>query len=219
MRFVRPLRPAEIRFAVSSRRRRFARAVLRPEALHRRPRLQKRPVDGKMLRAQQPLHLRRAEQRTEKPLPDLMGEQAVAVLREGRGVEDLLVDRKPDEPAEQKLVFQPLHKLPLRADRIQKLQKRGSKQPLRWDRRTPEPFVKRRKRPVELSQRRVGHFPHRPQWMLGGYPGLDVDLGKQRSDRPILATHPILRPNPMRQRITAPRQTPEMFRKTFSAAC
>ena len=52
-----------------------------------------------MLGAQKPLHLRQAEERRQKLLRDLMGEQAVAVLREGRGVENLLVDRKSDKPA------------------------------------------------------------------------------------------------------------------------
>ncbi len=44
------------------------------------PGLQQSPVDRKMLRAQQPLHLRQSEQRTQKALRDLVREQAVAVL-------------------------------------------------------------------------------------------------------------------------------------------
>jgi hypothetical protein len=42
-----------------------------------------------MLGAHKPLHLRQAEERRQKLLPDLVGEQTVAVLRDGRGVENL----------------------------------------------------------------------------------------------------------------------------------
>ena len=47
------------------------------------------PIDRKMLGAQKPLHLRQAKQRRQNSC-DLMGEQAVAVLRE---IEHALVDR------------------------------------------------------------------------------------------------------------------------------
>jgi hypothetical protein len=68
-----------------------------------------------MLRAQETLHLRQGEQRRQKPLRDLLGKQTVAVLGEGRGVEDLLVDRQPDEPAKQQIELDPFDQLPLRA--------------------------------------------------------------------------------------------------------
>jgi hypothetical protein len=38
-----------------------------------------------------------------EPLHDFLREQAVAVPGEGRGVETILVDRQPDEPAKQKV--------------------------------------------------------------------------------------------------------------------
>src|SRR5271166_1399362 len=60
-----------------------------------------------MLRAQQPLHLRQGNERTEKPLCDLLREQTVAVLGKCRGVENPFVDREPDEPAKQQ-VEQPI---------------------------------------------------------------------------------------------------------------
>ncbi len=144
----------------------------------------------------------------------------VAVLREGRGVEHALVDRKPDEPAKQHVELQPFDQLPLRADRIEKLHKRGPQQSLRRDRGTPNSLVKRRKPRVELGQRRVGQPPHRPQRMVRGDPPLDVDVREQRPARPILAPHRSPRESPRRrQRITPQRQTPEPFRATFSAAC
>ena len=189
--FVRALGLAEVGLAVASRRRRlapvvppaFATGALGTEALHRRPGFQQRSIDRKMLGAQKPLHLRQAEQRRQKLLRHLVGEQAVAVLREGRGVEHPLVDRKPDEPAKQHVELQPFDQLPLRADRIEKLQKRGPQQSLRRDRGTPDPLVKRRKPRVELSQSRVGQPSHRPQRMVRGDPRLDVDVREQRPAR------------------------------------
>jgi len=77
-----------------------------------------------MLGAQKPLHLRQADERRQKLLRDLMSEQTVAVLGEGRGVENLFVDRQSDEPAKQHVELQPFDQLPLRAERIEKLQKR-----------------------------------------------------------------------------------------------
>ena len=50
-------------------------------------------------------------------------------------------------------------------------------------------LVKRRKRPVELGQRRIGHSPHRSQRMFRRYPRLNVDIGKQRPSRSIFAAH------------------------------
>src|SRR5271166_5681799 len=50
-----------------------------------------------MLRAQQPFHLRKAKQRRQKPLRDLLREQAVEVL-------DLLVQRRRDKGAAVKLM-------------------------------------------------------------------------------------------------------------------
>ncbi len=39
-------------------------------------------------------------------------EQAVAVLREGHGVPDPIVDAQPDEPSERQVEIQPLHQEP-----------------------------------------------------------------------------------------------------------
>ena len=142
-----------------------------------------------MLRAHEPLHLPQGDERRQKLLRDLVGEQAVAVLREGRGVEDLLVDRQPDEPAKQHVELQPFDQLPLRADRIEKLQQRRPQQPLRRDGWTPDPVVKRRKPRVELSQSRVRQPPHRPQRMPRRDARLDLDIREQGSARPILAPH------------------------------
>src|ERR1700677_4549840 len=118
-----------------------------------------------------------------------VAEQAVAVLREGRGVDPPLVDHKPDEPAKQHVELQPFDQLPLRAERKEKLQKRSSQKPLRRDGRTPDPLVKRRKPRVELSQSRARQPPHRPQRMPRRDARLDLDIREQGPARPILAPH------------------------------
>ena len=158
------------------------------EALHRRPGLQQRSVDRKMLRAQKPLHLRQAEERRQKPLRDLVGEQTVAVLVEGRSVEYLLVDRQPDEPAKQQVELQPFDQLPLRADRIEKLQQRRAQQSLGRDGRTAAPFVRRGKRPS------VGPAPRSRAASIAAdvFAGMRASmstLGKQRPAHPIFAAH------------------------------
>src|ERR1700677_2643236 len=84
-----------------------------------------------------------------------VAEQAVAVLREGRGVDPPLVDHKPDEPAKQHVELQPFDQLPLRADRIEKLQQHSPQQSLRRYRGTPDPPRKARK-----TARRVQSEPH-----------------------------------------------------------
>src|ERR1700677_351276 len=137
-----------------------------------------------MLGAHKPLPLRQAEERRQKLLPDLVG-----VLREGRGVENLFVDHKPDEPAKQHVELPPFEQLPLRADRREKLQKRSSQKPLRRDGRTPDPLVKRRKPRVELSQSPVRQPPHRPPRILRREARLDVEVREQGPARPILAPH------------------------------
>ena len=51
------------------------------------------------------------------------------------------------------------------------------------------PPRKARKLPVERGQRRIGQSPHLPQRMFRADPGLDVDVREQRPARPILAPH------------------------------
>jgi sulfur carrier protein ThiS len=49
-------------------------------------------------------------------------EQTVAVLGEGRVIPHGIVDSKPDEPAEQQIVADLLHQLPLGTHRVERLQ-------------------------------------------------------------------------------------------------
>jgi hypothetical protein len=56
-------------------------------------------------------------------------------------VPDRIIDAEPDEPAEQQIEVEPLHQLPLRADRIERLQQQRTEQFLRRDRRPADPAI------------------------------------------------------------------------------
>ena len=69
----------EVALAVAPRRWRIARALLRAEALHRRPRLDQRAVDAEVLRRQQALDPRVGEHGGEKLVRHIAREQPVTV--------------------------------------------------------------------------------------------------------------------------------------------
>ena len=97
-----------------------------------------------------------------------------------------IVDPDPDEPAEQKVVLQPLHQLPLRADRVERLQQHRPQQLLRRDRRPPDRRIQRRELPLQRRQRLVHDRPDRPQRMIRPHPRLKIDVAEQLA-RPIVA--------------------------------
>jgi hypothetical protein len=120
---VRPLLAVEADIEVTSTagRRLIAiatrRLVLRPEALHRRPRLDQCAVDREVIARQKPLHARLRQNRRQELRRNVAAKQPVAVGREARMIPCRIVDPDPDEPAEQEIVFEPLHQLTFRADR------------------------------------------------------------------------------------------------------
>ena len=124
---------AEIHLAVAARPRRRGRFVLAPEALHRGAGLDEGAIHTEVLAAGQtlapglPQHLRK------QLVHDLRIEQPLAVLGEHRRYPDRLVDRQPNEPAEQQIV---VNLLP--ADAVEHLQQRGADELLRRDGRTSE---------------------------------------------------------------------------------
>ena len=159
---VRPPLAAEVAVAVPPAGRRLAGAVLRPEALHAGPGLDQRAVDAEVLARQQPPHLRPVEQRRQELGRDVALEQPVAVLGEGRVVPDRIVDAEPDEPAEQEVEVEPLHQLPLRADRVEGLQQQRPQQLLGRDRGPAERRVELGEDRRQLDQRRVDDRPGSP---------------------------------------------------------
>ena len=90
-----------------------------------------------MLVRQQRLDLGLRQHRTQEFGGDLAVEQPIAVLGEHGHVPDQVVDAKPDESAEQEVVVQLLHQLPLGADRVERLQQERPQELLRRDRGSP----------------------------------------------------------------------------------
>jgi hypothetical protein len=82
-----------------------------------------------------------ADHRGEEPIGDLMVQEALAVLGEGRGVEDPGVDGQAQEPLEQQVVVQPLAERPLAADRVQRHQHRRLQELLGRHAGAPDPRV------------------------------------------------------------------------------
>jgi hypothetical protein len=120
-------------------------------------------------------------------LRDLLRQKAVAVLREARRVEHGFVDPEPDKPAKQQVELQPLDKLPRRADRRQQLQQCRPQEPFWSDRRNARPTRKASRTPVEPIERRIRQPPHRPKRMARRNTRLDINIAKQRPDRPIFS--------------------------------
>lgn len=121
---VRAFLAMEVRFriATAALSRRLARTVLRLDALRRGPKPRsacRRARSDRSIEASSPWA---APARPPGTWPRCAFQQPVAVLREHRMAPDGVVDADPDEPAEQQIVFQPLHQKPLRADRIKHLQ-------------------------------------------------------------------------------------------------
>jgi hypothetical protein len=65
---------------------------------------------------------------------DVALQQAIAVLGKRRVIPHDIVNADANEPAEQKIELKPLHQLPLRADRIKRLQQHRPQQFLERDR-------------------------------------------------------------------------------------
>jgi hypothetical protein len=141
----------KIALAIAARAARIARAVLRLEALHRGPGCNLRAVDREMLVRQQPAQLFVIHEFGQE-LPRRVGlKQPIAVFREYGRNPYRLIHPKPDEPAVEQVVIELLHQLPLRPDRIERLQQKRPQQLLRRDRRPTTLRVSLGKVAVERS--------------------------------------------------------------------
>ena len=186
-----PLRPG---------RRRLAAAVLRPEALHAGPGLDQRAVDREVLVRQQRLDLGLGQHRAQELGRDLALEQPVAVLGEHRHVPDRIVDAEPDEPAEQQVVVELLHQLPLRAHRVERLQQQRPQQLLRRDRGPAVQRVELLELRRQRRQRGIDDRQDRPQRMIRRHPALAAHIAEQPFRPPIRPAHPPTPPQSHRER-------------------
>jgi len=194
MRLVGPLLAMEVCIripAIASGRRR-ARTVLRLDALHRRPGLDQRAVDGEVVGGQEPLDLGLRQDRAQELRGDVAFEQPVPVLREDRMVPGRIVNADADKPPEQEVVFQTLHQKAFRADRIEGLQQHGPQQLLRRDRGPPDRRIERRKLSLQRSKRLVHDQPDRPQRMIPPHPILKIDIAEKLTRPHVAAAHSII---------------------------
>ena len=112
----------EVALAITTRVGRLARAVLRAKALRARPGLQQRAIDREVFARRQMFDLVLRQHRREKLGCHIPLQQPVAVLGEGCGIPHRVLDAEPDKPPKQQIVVDPLDQLPLRADRVERLQ-------------------------------------------------------------------------------------------------
>ena len=128
------------------------------------------PSTEKCSSDEQRLDLGLRQHRAQKLGRDLALEQPVAVLGEHGHVPHRVVDAQPDEPAEQEVVVQLLHELPLGADRVERLQQQGPQQLLRRDRGPPVQRVELLELARQRRQRGIGDRQDRPQRMPRRHP-------------------------------------------------
>ena len=187
MRRIRVLLASEARRAVATQRGWRPAAILRAKTLHQDPSLDQGAIDGKVLVGEQRYEFGAGQHASEELGGDRALQQSVAVLGEHGHVLDRIVDAQPDKPAEQQVVVELLHQLPLGAHRVERPQ-----QLLRRDRRPPvqriEPLEHRR----QARQEAINQGQHRPKRVPGRHPDLTAHAAEQIFRPPIRATHPQL---------------------------
>ena len=77
------------------------------------PGVDQRAVHREMVPAHLPAHVRVVHDAGQEGGRRVHGQKPLAVLREGRGIPDPIIDAEPDEPPEQQVEIQPLHQLAL----------------------------------------------------------------------------------------------------------
>jgi hypothetical protein len=143
-----------------------------------------------MVRTEQTLHARLRQHRAQELGGDVALQQALAVLRERRVIPRGIVNADANEPTKQEVELQPLHQLPLRADRIERLQKHRPQQLLRRYRGTAAPRIERRELPGKRRKRLVHDPADRPQRMGLANPTFQIDVAKKRPRPLVPASHP-----------------------------
>ncbi len=102
-------------------------------------------------------------------------------------IPDRVVHADADEPAEQQIVLQPLHQLPLRAERVERLQKHRPEKLLRRDRWPTDPRIQAKELALQDGQRLVHDHLNGAQRMIPPNPRDQVHKAEQ-------ITRPTVRP-------------------------
>ena len=174
---------------VAARRRVRRRAVLRLEALVRRPRVQQRAVDGEVIRRDVAAQLRLAHHSGEELVRDLVLQQALAVLGERGRVERRLIDAHVQEPLEQQVVVEPFAERPLGADRVHRHQHRRLQQRLGRHAAPTTSRVHLVEDRIELGEHGVDHDTDPADRMIRRDQVLGAQRGQHRQLRIGAPTH------------------------------
>ena len=180
----------EVRLRIApARGRRLIRTLLGPEALHRGPCLDQGAVNREVLGGQQALDPGLDQDGGEELNGDVAIEQAVAILGEGGVVPGRIIDPKPHKPPEEKVVFEPLDDLALRAYGVKRLQEHGPQQLLGRDRGPPHLGVKRSELALQSRKRLVHNGSDRPQRVISPHPRLKIHIREQFACLLVQAPH------------------------------
>ena len=128
--------------------------------------LDERPVDGEVLVARETGGLRLPHHAAEEAARQPVLGEPLAVVREHRGDEDLLVGRHVEEPAEAQVGPEAAARLPLGPDRLERLQQERLQRMLRVDRSPSAVGGGVPKVLVHAAERLVDHPLHRPEWVI-----------------------------------------------------
>ena len=191
MRVIAVLLAAEVLLAIAPRIRRWAGAILRPEALDACPGVEQRAIDREVLRREQGLHPELHQHGGKEACRHLARQQPVAVLGKSRGVPDRVVHTEADKPAEQQVEVYPLNQLALRADQVEGLQ-----QPLGRDRIPARWRIEQVQLSRHLGQSGIDDRADQPQRVVRADPLFQIHVAEQRTPHLILAAHPDLTPSP-----------------------
>lgn len=140
--------------------------ILGFEALDGGPGFDEGTVNGKVLAGQKALAFRLGQYPGQELSGNLGTDQPFAVLGKAGMVPDLLFQAHAEEPAEQEVVVDLFHQLPVAADGIENHQQLGLQELLRRDRRSAGCCIHAVKELVHPCQGFIGHLADGTQGMI-----------------------------------------------------
>src|SRR5208282_920005 len=102
---------------------------------------------------------------------------------------DRVIHRQPDKPAEQKIIVDLLHQLPLGPNREERLQQRRSQQVFWSNRWASRMRIKLFKSTRQCRKHLIHQRPDRPQWVILGDASFQANVRKKFFRSPLIAAH------------------------------
>ncbi len=118
-------------------------------------------------------------------------EEPLPVLREHGRIPDGIIQGEPDEPAEQEVVIELLHELPLAPDAVEGLEQQGAEELLRRDRGPAGVGIEQGEAGGELLQGLVHHRPDGAEGVVLGDPLFRLDVAPHVALLGIVAAHAV----------------------------